>query len=698
MASLPTSPPHSLADHLDYPETEALRAVPRRMVRPGPLACEERALDRSEGFAALGKIYMTSVRRLIRDAVTLDFETDAIDDRPNYPPEPVGLAVRYPDATSDYFAWGHPTENNCSKGEVRNWLLELFRTPVPKLFFNAKFDLAVACEKLDLPMPSWEEIHDSMFLAFLADPHARSLGLKNLAEDLLDWPADEQAELNDWIWDNRKQLIATYGGKINRQSKYGPSSFGAWISKTPGKLAGKYAVGDVDRTWGLFEHLYPLIADNGMTEAYDRERRVLPIFMENERDGMHVDEEQLREDVPLLQESLSRADEHIGKLIGYPGINIDADAQLADALTDAGVIHEDDWVYTAPSKTHPKGQKSVSKDNLKYDMFQDTDVADLLFYRNKLTTALNTFLIPWERQATARGGVISTNWHQVRGGQGGTRTGRPSSSGPNFLNIPKEFKEEFNLDIEHEMRILLDLEPLPFVRQYVLPDPGELFLHRDFDGQEMRVFAHYEDGPLLEAYQNDMKLDPHEWVGNEIFALTGERLERTKVKNMNFQGLYGGGIPAFMLKLECNRQEATEFRKFHDKALPGREKLNGAIKEIIYSGEPIRTWGGRVYFVEPPKYVKGRRQTFEYKLINYLCQGSAADITKEVLIRWNDHPKREARFLVTVYDEINISAEKKRWKEQMAILKECMESVKLDLAMTTSGKVGSRWGELEECA
>lgn len=633
-------------------------------------------------------------RREIRDAVTLDFETDAITDRPNYPPKPVGLAVRYPDNTSEYYAWGHPSENNCSRSDVRSFLMELFREPTPKLFFNAKFDVAVACEKLGIPEPHWSEIHDSMFLAFLADPHAKSLGLKALAEYILDWPADEQTEMNNWIWDNRKALIAEYGGKINRQSKYGPSSFGAWISKVPGSLAGKYAKSDVGMTFGLFEHLLPLIADNKMIPAYDRERQVLPIFMENERDGMHVDEEQLREDVPLLQESLYRADKHIGKLIGYPGINIDADAQLAEALTDAGVIHEDDWVYTAPSSRHLKGQKSVSKDNLKYGMFQDEDVADLLFYRNRLTTALNTFLIPWERQASARGGVISTNWHQVRGGQGGTRTGRPSSSGPNFLNIPKEFAQEYNLDAENAMRILLDLEPLPFVRQYVKADPGQMFCHRDFDGQEMRVFAHYEDGELLDAYQADPSLDPHQWVGDKALDLLGVELERTPVKTLNFQGLYGGGIPALMKKLDCTRAEALDFKAFHNKALPGREKLNEAIKEIIYSGEAIRTWGGRMYFVEPPK----GRQDFLYKLINYLCQGSAADITKEALIRWYNHPDREARFLVTVYDEINVSAKKKDAKHQMKILKESMESIALDLKMTSSGKMGERWGELEKCA
>ena len=44
--------------------------------------------------------------------VALDFESDAIDTRPNYPPEPCGLAV-YADGEAPYYmAWGHPTKNN----------------------------------------------------------------------------------------------------------------------------------------------------------------------------------------------------------------------------------------------------------------------------------------------------------------------------------------------------------------------------------------------------------------------------------------------------------------------------------------------------------------------------------------------------------------------------------------------------------
>ena len=86
-------------------------------------------------------------------------------------------------------------------------------------------------------------------------------------------------------------------------------------------------------------------------------------------------------------------------------------------------------------------------------------------------------------------------------------------------------------------------------------------------------------------------------------------------------------------------------------------------------------------------------QTFEYKLLNYLIQGSAADCTKEAIIRY-DAVRQESRFLVTVHDEINISAPAKAIKKEMALLREAMQSVEFDVPMLSDGKTGPRWSSL----
>jgi len=125
--------------------------------------------------------------------------------------------------------------------------------------------------------------------------------------------------------------------------------------------------------------------------------------------------------------------------------------------------------------------------------------------------------------------------------------------------------------------------------------------------------------------------------------------------------------------------------------------LDEELKRRGREGEPIRTWGGRLYRCEPPGYSKKhkREMSFEYKLLNYLAQGSAADVTKEAIIRYHQ-VRKDGRMLVTVYDEINFSAQKRAGREERRRLREAMESVELEVRMTTTAKAGPNWGELEK--
>jgi DNA polymerase I-like protein with 3'-5' exonuclease and polymerase domains len=143
-------------------------------------------------------------------------------------------------------------------------------------------------------------------------------------------------------------------------------------------------------------------------------------------------------------------------------------------------------------------------------------------------------------------------------------------------------------------------QPLPLCRKYILPDEGETWMHRDFSSQELRVFAHLSQGDLWRQYTENPALDVHEFVGAELMAVAGREIERTRVKTLNFQGLYGGGVPALQRKLRCSLAEAKQLKDFHNKALPDRVILNDEIKKVINLGLPIRTMGGRLYFAEPP--------------------------------------------------------------------------------------------------
>jgi len=140
-------------------------------------------------------------------------------------------------------------------------------------------------------------------------------------------------------------------------------------------------------------------------------------------------------------------------------------------------------------------------------------------------------------------------------------------------------------------------------------------------------------------------------------------------------------------------------KAFHDQALPGRRILNEEIKRVVQAGEPIRTWGGRLYFPEAPG-PDGRSKI--YKLLNYLVQGSAADLTKQAIIEW-DAAQQEippwvppARFLISVYDEVDLSAAQEFARPHMRLLKDVMERPRLSVPMLSDGKWGEAWGRLQK--
>lgn len=610
--------------------------------------------------------------------VTVDFETERIGSRPLYPPKPCGVSIMLPGKKkAQYYSWGHASDNNCSKEDAIRALRAVWDGEFPILMHHGKFDLDVAETHMGMKKLPWHKFHDSMFVLFLTDPHAQSLALKESAEVWLGIAPDERDELKEWILANVPE------------AKRKPSEWGAYIQRAPGTLAGRYANGDVTRTSALFVWGYPNILERGMGDAYDRERKMLRILLENERQGIQCDTDLLAADLEKYKKAVEDADAWLRKRLQSPELNVDSNDEFAKLLDFHGIVT--DWEIT---KT---GKKSTAKKNLTVDKFNDQKVAQVYGYRNRASTCISVFMETWLEMAQASGGTIYTNWNQVRqssagGDFSGARTGRMSSN-PNFMNIPKSFEDKGD-DFVHPS-FLKKLPMLPLMRDYILPDDGCLFMHRDYNQQELRILAHFEDGELCKRYNDDPRLDVHTLVQNLIHGITGVLYPRSPVKIINFGKVYGMGIGKLAQAIKSTVEDAKRLSDAHRLALPGVRDLEKDIKQMAKRGDPITTWGGRQYFVEEPKIIQGRLQTYEYKLLNYLIQGSAADCTKEAIIRYNE-VRKDSRFMLTVHDEINLSCPPKAADKEMKLLREAMHSVEFDVPMLSDGKIGPRWGKLEK--
>lgn len=609
------------------------------------------------------------------DIITVDFETEAIVGNPIVnPPKSVGVAVWAPGQEPVYLAWGHPTENNCYFGDAHKYLANLRESGLPLLFHNAAFDISVwnkdFCNaQIYWINEGWKRVHDTMFLLFLADPYSSTLSLKPSADRYLGLAPDEQSALYDWILANVPEATR--------------KTAGAFICRAPGDLVSPYAIGDVIRTRKLFDLLHAQIAERGMESAYDRERRLLPTLMSGTRHGIRLNREQLERDEKLYASALVQADQHLADRLACPLEHLDHDETLANALERTGSVTQ--WVLT---KT---GKRSMAKDNLKIEY---PDVKTLMEYRSGIGTCLQTFMRPW-LEFSRPDGRVHPNWNQVRtrgnGGDIGTRTGRLSSDHPNFQNVPTEFVDALG----RPLPVPEGLPPYPLMRRYCLPENGHVWLKRDFSSQEIRILAHFEDGSLCEAYRANPSLDPHQMAVGLIHNLIGVTYARKDIKITGFSIIYGTGANGLSIQLGIDKSGAFTIKEAYLDAMPGVRTLMQDVQLRGRTGQPIRTWGGRLYFAEPPKEVEGYLRDYSYKLLNYLIQGSAADQTKESLNDWSETCKWDHIFLATVHDEINISAPKEEWTDAMRILTAAMNKNRFDVPMLSEGFVGENWEDIE---
>lgn len=615
---------------------------------------------------------------------TFDYETQAIGPRPDqYPPQPVGLAFQNERDRPLYLAFGHLTGNNAESSRAVDALEANWQDTL--LCHNAAFDIAVARERWGLPLPEGHQINDTMFLAFLLDPYGE-LGLKPLAEKYLGVPPTERDAVRDWLQANYK--MPTTGRKPT------PKQCGALIAMAPGNVVAPYAIGDVTRTRDLFKHLYPKVVEAGMLEAYKRECALMPMLLDNSEQGIPLDFKRLKADTAHYEAVLLKTEKYLRMLWpkeiqgGIGPSNFDSGDELADCL-------QRDKRIVLP-KT-PTGKTSTAKDSL-LSCIPDCRVKGLLLYRSAIEKCLSTYMRPW----MAQGKALHANWNQVRDySDNGARTGRLSSS-PNLQNLTNPERYDELAAQMQTWRCLYDWTTFPNLRSYLVAPKGMVLFSRDYSQQEFRMLAHYEDGVLAQAYRDDPDLDLHVFVMELINETTGIGITRKPTKTINFGKVYGMGGRKLAASLKVSVDDGYAMLNAYDRALPSVKALMREIGDLGKSGGHITTMGGRRYYSPPASLDEdtGRVQSYEYKLLNYLMQGSSADQTKQAMVDWWDvrlkHATNGTRFLLTVHDQLVGCCPKKDAKYESAMLDSCMvEAFTLDVPTKTDPTYGTNFGAMK---
>lgn len=625
---------------------------------------------------------------------TIDFETLPIEQFSNTVPKPVGVSIKVDNEPSHYYAWGHLNgQNNADFEQVCEMLRSINREcrfgMARMTGHNMKFDLRVMKTHCNVDI-AWNGAEDSLFLAFLHNPHEPTLALKPLAKKYLGTPPEARNLMGEWLLEN----IAQPSGKKLSDRPGSKEFYVKYTAWAPPDLAGPYACGDTDMTKALRDQLFQYVEVSGQMEAYKRELALLPILIENEEQGVRVNGDRLDADYKYYVKYLEWLDSFIFYALGVPEFNINSSRQLLSHLLSAGIVDE------SKLKRTDNGEYSSASKNLK-GAFVDKRFQNILRYRNQIKTCISTFMKPWLVMASKYNNLIYTSWNQVRGDvKGGAKTGRFSST-PNFMNIPK-LKDDMHLLVRKDFPGY-DFQPLPKMRGYIVPyESGWCLLDRDFSQQEIRIMGHFAappDGPglLAKKYADDPRFDLHTYVQQVLMNRFGIFLDRDKeVKTVNFRISYGGGANGVAEALEVSAERGREIREAVLNANSDLDYLYRVTRSRDLRKEPIRTWGGRLYYTEPDRVIKGKTVNFAYKLVDYLIQGSAADCTKEAWLRIGmNTPTR--RVYLQVHDEFLVSCPIESAQEEMLKIKTAMESVEFGVKMLSDGKISyENWGAMEK--
>ena len=603
------------------------------------------------------------------DPIFLDFESEAIEPRPDYPPKPVGLAVldRTKQFESKYWSFGHSIENNCTFQDVKSLLTRIWESGRSICFHNSMFDSCIINEKFGLPYLPAQRVHDTLILAFLHDPFARSLSLKELCKDWLGINPTERDELFEWLVAHIPEVAKK------------PKQAGAYIARGPGELVGKYACADVYLTAQLFD--FTRKVRETMPSAYLREMKLLPVLLKNSRLGVRVDRDGLNNTLTKALADIDMCDNWLDVYFNEADINYNSGQQLVKAIFNKGVNDK-----TKQWPASDKGTPLSDKDTIK-EYVTDPTLSSVLRHRDLLVKLTGTYIEPWLEQSKSTGRIY-TEWNPVRGEAGGTRTGRLSAK-PTLQTMPTRGPKT---PLPEELQSLT----IPMVRKFILPDEGHVMVAADFQAQELRLFAHFEGGKLGEKYREDPNADLHTIAANLMGERAGRSIPRDYAKTLSFGILYGAGPKKIGEMLKIPYEEAKQLIDLYKSEVAlGLGPINDDLFTRYKSRTPFSTIGGRLIKGEPPKMIGGKLMSFAFKSLNVLIQGSGADMTKQAMITF-DECCEGSRLLMSLHDELIITSEVDVAEREGKKLESCMvNSFKLDVPMVAEYKIGANFSEVK---
>jgi len=569
----------------------------------------------------------------------------------------VGIAI----ATGDqewYFPIRHKNGHNLDPKMTMRWLKkQLSREDLTVVMHNATYDAGwLRSEGVEVK----GRIVDTMIAAPLVDENRFSYSLNNLGRDYIDMRKDERmlrAAGGDWGLDAKKDL---------------------W--QLPAQFVGGYAEQAAAMTLKLWRNLQTHITREELGSIFTLETGLIPLMLDMKSRGVAVDLDK----ADMARKGLRSKVQELKAFIKHrTGVAIEPWA--ADSVRQ---------VFDSLNLQYPETEAGAPSFTKQFLNAHPHEVAGAIVKLREFDKADGTFIetiLQHEHK-----GRIHCEFHQLRGEDGGTVTGRFSSSNPNLQQIPARVPE---------------LKAL--IRGLFVPEPGAQWGSFDYSSQEPRLLVHFAAslpdsmrGPVLNRI-----VDEYNRADVDLHQMTADiaGISRKEAKAVNLGIMYGMGFAKLANELGISVEEAKRIMSEHEDKVPFvRQLATLASKQAEKHGQVRTLLGrkGRFHLYEPShwsteykkplpledarkEYGPFVKRAFTYKALNKLIQGSAADQTKKAMA---DCYAEGLIPSLTVHDELCFSVES---PEQADRIKEIMETgVTLKVPSKVDAELGSNWGEV----
>ena len=439
--------------------------------------------------------------------------------------------------------------------------------------------------------------------------------------------------------------------------------------KLPARHVGKYAEADARLTYDVYQHQIPILKQQELWTVWELECELIPVLVYMSRQGVPVDldaAEQLNNDLKIKESALLKEFKHL---------DIWSPQQLGKYCESLNL---------KVPRTE-KGNYSVSKDFLNTCEHPEVKKIQEVRSINRLRKVFVEDIILKQNH----NGRIHADFRQTASDEGGTRSGRLSSSNPNMQQVPKRS------DIGKRIRSLY------------IAEPGKLWCKADYSSQEPRLQVHYAllgqfGRPLPGAEDARLAFTKGEKLYTFFEKATGLPYDTCKMLCLGIS--YGMGKQKMARTLGISDELCTStMRKFNKEApflkilfdnVMNKANRKGYIKTILGRRARFDFWTHS--FEETPVKHYGHARSkwlgknifraFTSKALNRLIQGSAADQAKVAMV---NAYKAGMDLRLPVHDEINAMVNNEQESNQ---LKEIMEqAIPLKVPVVADIDLGGTW-------